>query len=72
MSARRFGLPGRGKATKVVVWLLIACMIGLFSTTYLLGAGLPVWVVILLVLVVLAVPVSLAALTDDRPQPDRE
>ena len=71
MSTRRYGLMGRGRATRVIAALLVAGMVALFSTTYLLQAGVPAWVAILAVLVVLAVPVVLATAGEREPRPNR-
>lgn len=68
MSARRHGLMGHGRATRVIALVLCLGMVVGFTSTYLVSAGVPVWLVLLLAVVVIGVPV-VAAL---RAEPDSE
>jgi hypothetical protein len=53
---RRYGMMRRGGASRVIALLLAAALVAGFSATYLIAAGVPTWLVLLAVLVVLAVP----------------
>lgn len=56
MSARRYGLMRPGRATRVIALVLCLGMVVGFSSTYLLSAGTPVWLVLLIAVAVVAVP----------------
>ncbi|MBA8825811.1 hypothetical protein FHX42_003177 [Saccharopolyspora lacisalsi] len=56
MSARRYGLMRPGGATRVIALVLCLGMVVGFSSTYLVAAGLPVWLVLLLAILVVATP----------------
>ncbi len=69
---RRYGLPRRGGATKLVALLLVLGLAGSFGATALVEAGVPGTVVLVLVVAVLAVPVVAAVRADRRDRPGRE
>jgi hypothetical protein len=60
---RRHGLLGPS-AIRVIAAVLAVGMIAGLGAPYLLEAGVPLWAVLLLVLIVLAVPVVAVARTD--------
>ncbi|GAA0512204.1 hypothetical protein GCM10009533_08790 [Saccharopolyspora spinosporotrichia] len=63
---RRRGLMRRDGVVKAIALLLAVGMVLGFASTYLAQAGVPGWLIILLVLVVLAVPVVAAVRSGRR------
>lgn len=66
MSARRHGLMRPDGAARVVALILAVGMVAGVASTYLVQAGLPMWLVVLAVLLVLAVPVVAAVRSGRR------
>ncbi|MGP4020235.1 hypothetical protein [Saccharopolyspora sp. 5N708] len=60
---RRHGLMGP-RAVRVIALVLAVGMIAGIGAPYLLQAGVPLWTVLLLVLIVLAVPIVAVARSD--------
>ncbi|QIZ34041.1 hypothetical protein [Saccharopolyspora sp. ASAGF58] len=60
---RRHGLLGP-RAVRLIALVLALVMIAGLGAPYLLQAGVPLWMVLLLVLIVLAVPVVAVARSD--------
>lgn len=73
MSARRYGLMRPGGASKIIALLLVVGLVAGFAATYLVQAGLPVWLILLVVMLVVVVPVVAAARSgrEDERSPRR-
>ncbi len=49
---------GQGRATRVIALVLCLGLVVGFASTYLVSAGVPVWIVLVLALLVVGVPVA--------------
>lgn len=59
--SRRFGLMGHGAGTRVVALLLVFGLGAGLGVPYLTQAGVPMWGILLLAALVIAIPVTLVA-----------